>query len=555
MVQYIKFNKMSDSDSDYVYVSEDSTDTSSSSSPQPPKKKVTRRVSRKRKWRQSKRNIRNNDEKKNNDAINDLLEEIIDKENNYDPIKDKLLFGIESEDRMKYTNEINKILGILKDHTVYKIDIIKCKLPANEKADLIELYDVLLSMRLDDPSYLKIKKDIYNKVKNPNNQYTEKELKIIDKLKHFDKRDQTILKIILNAELPDERKKIIFEKYLSVADHMSCSEERCKMMKWVNLAVKLPIKQCVLFGENKSKKNDGKKLYTLKKTLDNEFYGQESAKERIMEVVGSMLAGSSGKKLVAFEGPPGVGKTKFAQLLGKILKMPFHQISFGGVYDSSFIHGHGFTYIGSQPGQVAKGLIKMGVTNGIFFMDEVDKLGKDRTKDVSGSLLHVLDFEQNNHFEDHYFQGIPLDLSKMFFVLSLNDRKEINPILRNRLHFIKFNAYKTNDKIEIAKKHFIPKIMNNLQINKNDIIFNDNIIRYIVSKSEKEKGVRKLENDIIVIIERINVLRKIKSLKKKPRLSYMINNFKIPFKLTREDVDKLYTGSVNARQRDIEIFI
>jgi ATP-dependent Lon protease len=469
-------------------------------------------------------------------------------------IKTELESGLSLDEKYTYSPHVDMLAKNIENRQIELPDIIKCKIPYKEKIKLIELYNVYVLMRPDDLMTLTIKSNLYNQIKNPKNQYTEKEVKMAEELEKDDMRDQSILKKIINANLPKDRKKIIYDKYLAVANQSPGSEEQCKMLKWVNLAIKLPTKNCELFGEH-SDWSDGKKIIQIKKKLDKCFYGQESVKERVLEVVNSLFSNNKTDKLIAFEGPPGVGKTMFAQILRDVLKIPMHQISFGGVTDSSFIHGHSVTYISSEPGNISKGLIKMGVTNGILFMDEVDKIGSKSGGDsnVSESLLHVLDFEQNHKFEDHYF-SMDLDISNLIFILSLNDRKKINPILRNRLHFIKFKGYSTSDKIKIAKLHSIPKILKKCGLDKNEVIFTDKIIKYIINKRQKkEPGVRKMNNDLKVIIERINILKKIKQENEQIKLSYDILSFKLPCELTTKNIDKLYLKLSN--EKELKLYV
>lgn len=458
---------------------------------------------------------------------------------NYDEeneLRATITYSMTKEEKDLFSDDIELIISKMKEKTIKPLDIIKSKIPLKQKIRLFEMYQIYINSNPSTQEYFSIQQKLYNIVKDPENQYTDKELEELDVLMKGNKR-QSVLKRILNEDIPLDRKKVIYQEYLTCEN--SYTEESEKTMRWVEKALELPTKSHILFGE-RSLLNDGEKIALVKNQLDKKFYGQRVAKERILEIVGSILSNPSSPKLIAFEGPPGVGKTKFAQLLADVLDIPFSQISFGGVHDASFIQGHGRTYLGSEPGIISKSLIKMKVNNGILFMDEIDKISNEKNNEASSALLHVLDFEQNNKFKDHYFSTIPFDLSKLFFVLSLNDRNMIDPILRNRLEFIKFKPYDMNDKIHIAKNHFIPEILNKLNIPKDKFIFSDDVITYLVRKPEVlEDGVRKLRSHVKIIIERLNILDKLNQTQSDIKLSYNIDNFSTPLQVSKTHIDRI----------------
>ena len=253
---------------------------------------------------------------------------------------------------------------------------------------------------------------------------------------------------------------------------------------------------------------------------------------------------NSSSKLLALVGPPGVGKTALARSLSQSLNLPFSQISLGGLSDASVLKGHNPTYLSSENGAITKSLISMGCLNGVLFLDEIDKLNNKKknsdNSNVSDSLLNVIDFTQNNEFHDHYMPQIPIDLSKLFIIISLNDPSDVDEILLNRMNLVHVKGYTASEKEHIVKEFFIPKIMKNLHINSEDVIVTKEAIRFLVSKSMYQKGVRQLEMDINGVFQRINTLKLIKNSSSDINLSYSIKDFSIPFKLTEGKIKKLY---------------
>jgi len=247
---------------------------------------------------------------------------------------------------------------------------------------------------------------------------------------------------------------------------------------------------------------------------------------------------------MVFLGNPGVGKTALAKLLAESIDLPFYQISFGGAHDSSILKGHSYTYIGSKPGEMAEALISMGVKNGVLFLDELDKIDSFRGQEVINTLLHILDYTQNSEFKDNYLHGIPIDLSKLIIVVSINDLNSINSILKDRLPIVTFKDYDISDKINIGTNYLIPRVLKNLNMHSSKIKYDETSVAYIIEKSQvQEAGVRQLERNISTILERINVLIQINGndkSNKRIKISYNIPKFKLPLVLNRQVIDILF---------------
>ncbi len=299
-------------------------------------------------------------------------------------------------------------------------------------------------------------------------------------------------------------------------------------------------------GDFKSKLDINKYLCHVQKILDENLYGMRKAKEEILLIVNNMISNPNSKNLnLGLVGPPGVGKTEIMRCLAKALNLPFEQVSLGGAKDSSFLDGHSYTYVGATPGIIVKLIKKMGHKNGIMYFDEIDKLANtDYGWEVNCNLLHILDPTQNGEFRDKYLDELPVDLSHLWFVFSLNDEKNMDKVLKDRIHLVHVSEYDLNDKVQIAQNFLIPKALDNSGFKQDEVKFTKETIEHVVALSKsKEKGVRQLNRNLQNIIRRLNIYKtahldnnKLGGL----NLSYQIPNFKLPYIFNRESIDILF---------------
>ena len=310
---------------------------------------------------------------------------------------------------------------------------------------------------------------------------------------------------ILGLSTSQANKAVIFRKYKRMEALHDSDDEKAKLNNWLYWATKMP-HDTILLNNNV---DIASKLHEVALGLEAELHGMVPVKEQILTFFNTRLANpASSGDMLALIGPPGTGKTSIARLLAKVLGVPFAQISFGGVKDASYLKGHDYTYVGSQPGQIAKCLAHMGAKNGIIFMDEFEKVAGD--KNIVASLLHIVDRQQNSEYRDNYLSDLTIDLSQIWFICSMNTPPR-DGALRDRLFRVCVPGYIAREKVQILQKHSLPRAITNAGLKPGSIRATDEVLSYLIDKvSPGKSGVRVVENAVSEIIRKISFLVRIR---------------------------------------------
>ncbi|HEX6428041.1 MAG TPA: endopeptidase La [Niastella sp.] len=242
-------------------------------------------------------------------------------------------------------------------------------------------------------------------------------------------------------------------------------------------------------------------LKKAKKVLDHDHYGMDKVKERLLEYLAVLkLKGDMKSPILCFVGPPGIGKTSLGRSIATAIQRKYGRVSLGGLHDESEIRGHRKTYIGAMPGRILQMIRKLKSSNPVLILDEIDKVGNDFRGDPSSALLEVLDPEQNNTFYDNYLE-LEYDLSKVLFIATANDINNIQPALRDRLEIINLSGYAVEEKVQIAKRHLVPKQKEAHGLNKSiDFKIGDPVLQKIIQDYTRESGVRELDRYLASIM-------------------------------------------------------
>ncbi|HET7453093.1 MAG TPA: endopeptidase La [Thermoanaerobaculia bacterium] len=301
-------------------------------------------------------------------------------------------------------------------------------------------------------------------------------------------------KKIEEAEMPKEVAEKAMAELKRLEAMPGVSAEATVSRNYIDWLISVPWKKYA---------KESKDIGHAEKVLNDDHYGLEKIKERILEFLAvRQLSKKARGSIICFVGPPGVGKTSLARSIAKSLNRPFVRLSLGGVRDEAEIRGHRRTYIGAFPGQIVQMMKKAGVVNPVFLLDEVDKMSMDFRGDPSSALLEVLDPEQNHAFVDHYLD-VEYDLSKVMFIATANVAHPIPPALKDRMEQLALSGYTHQEKTEIARRFLVPKQLEEHGLEGNAVVLSDETILAIISEHTREAGVRNLEREIAGICRKI----------------------------------------------------
>jgi len=392
--------------------------------------------------------------------------------------------------------------GKLADFVAYILNI-----KAEQKQQILEILD--LRQRLQKTTELlnheleilelgsKIQKDVESGLtKSQREFYLRQQLEAIKKELGEEGGEEIdeIRKKIKAADMPEEALKEAERELDRLARMHPSSAEYTVARTYLDWLTELPWKKST---------KDNLDIKKARKILDQDHYNLEKVKERILEFLAILRYKQSMKgAILCFVGPPGVGKTSLGQSIARALGRKFHRMSLGGIRDEAEIRGHRRTYIGALPGRIIQAVRRAGSNNPLIMLDEIDKIGMDYRGDPSSALLEVLDPEQNHSFTDHYLD-VPFDLSKTMFITTANILDTIPPALLDRMEVLRLPGYTQAEKVAIARKHLLPKLIKENGLEELGIAFEDSAFNKIIEDYTREAGLRNLEREIA------NVLRKI----------------------------------------------
>ena len=327
---------------------------------------------------------------------------------------------------------------------------------------------------------------------------------------------------ISSSKIPDDYKKHAIDKEKGLLLNFGPSASKDK--EWIETLLKVPFDNYSNLPINKDSSIESIKEYfkEVNEKLEEASYGLENVKEEVIDYISQMIStnGEGMPRVICIQGIQGSGKTNIVRNgISKVLNRPFQQINMGGISDADYLLGHDSTYVGSKPGRIIQALINSKVMNPIIFMDEVDKISStEKGNDIQSVLIHLTDPVQNKDFQDKYFIGLNIDLSKAIFIFSCNDESKLSPILRDRLNIIKIKEPSVQDKTIIGKKYLLKELVKNIGLNFENIKLEDDVVKHIINQyCSGDNGVRGLKKCIESILMKINSARysvsKYKSLK------------------------------------------
>jgi ATP-dependent Lon protease len=377
-------------------------------------------------------------------------------------------------------------------------------IPMDEKQQVLETFELderLFKVTQIFNRYLqtlelgkKIQSDVQDEInRGQREMYLRQQLKAIQKeLGEVDDSSDVseLRKRLEEANLPDDVRKVAEKELDRISRMHPASAEYTVARTYLDWLLDLP-----WFVSTE----DNLDINTVKEKLEQDHYGLETVKKRILEYLAvRKLKNDMRGPILCFVGPPGVGKTSLGRSIAEALGRKFVRLSLGGVRDEAEIRGHRRTYIGAMPGRIIQGIKRAGSNNPVFMLDEIDKVGSDFRGDPSAALLEVLDPEQNNSFSDHYLE-VPFDLSKVMFIATANMQETIIPALRDRMEIIEIPSYIEQEKLEIAKRFLLPKQIKEHGLTEDALKVTDAAIRKVISGYTREAGVRNLERQIAAI--------------------------------------------------------
>ena len=443
-----------------------------------------------------------------------------------EPLENELeLEALSNNLRQSFSELMNVAPNLTEEHTGMLSNIQKpnrltdraislMTVPNKEKQEILEELNIkiriekALTLISREMQRIKLGEEIQSEVhdeisKTQREYYLREQMKTIKKELGEDEGSVELKEIedkIKAAKMPEEAEKVALKELDRLSRIPTQSPEYNVSRTYIEWLADLP------WSDSTKDRIDLKEAL---KILDEDHYGLDKVKERIIEYLAVRNLkqkkdpnGSVRGPILCFGGPPGVGKTSLGRSIARAMGREFVRLSLGGIRDEAEIRGHRRTYIGALPGRIIQSIKKAGKNNPVFMLDEIDKLGADFRGDPSSALLEVLDPEQNHSFSDHYLE-VDFDLSNVMFISTANYQDAIPPALRDRMEILDFSGYIEDEKVQIAKRHLVPKQLEENGLTSKEVTFHEGSIKELIRSYTREAGVRNLEREIA------NVLRKV----------------------------------------------
>ncbi len=400
----------------------------------------------------------------------------------------------------------------------------------SEKQRLLEIHDIkqrseeLMQILQKELQFAELKNKVTNKTrteldKQQREYFLQQQLKSIKDELGGDLNDRELaeMKKKGDAKKWPQTAKTLFKSNIEKLERMHPSTPDYSIVyNHVDLMLDLPWEEYT---------QDSYDLKKAKKVLDHDHYGMTKIKERILEYLAVLkLKGDMKSPILCFIGPPGIGKTSLGRSIASAVNRKYVRLSLGGLHDESELRGHRKTYIGAMPGRIIQSIRKVKSGNPIIILDEIDKVGSDHRGDPSNALLEVLDPEQNHTFYDNYLE-LEYDLSKVLFIATANNINQIQPALRDRLEIIDLSGYAIEEKVEIAKRHLVPKQFEAHGLKVNSFKISDKILEKIIESHTRESGVRELDRQLASIMRN--------------QAKEMATKGKVKANLTAQDIERI----------------
>ncbi len=375
----------------------------------------------------------------------------------------------------------------------------------NEKQRLLEINDIklraeeLMQILQKELQFAELKNKVTNKTrteldKQQREYFLQQQLKSIKEELGGDLNDRELAEMKKKAETKKwpEAAKVLFKSSIAKLERMHPSTPDFSVVyNHIDLLLDLPWEEYT---------EDSYDLKKAKEVLDHDHYGMKRIKERILEYLAVLkLKGDMKSPILCFIGPPGIGKTSLGRSIANAISRKYVRLSLGGLHDESELRGHRKTYIGAMPGRIIQSIRKVKSSNPVIILDEIDKVGSDHRGDPSSALLEILDPEQNHTFYDNYLE-LEYDLSKVLFIATANNINQIQPALRDRLEIIDLSGYAIEEKVEIAKRHLIPKQFEAHGLKNGCFKIGDKVLEKVIETYTRESGVRELDRQLASIM-------------------------------------------------------